>query len=508
MLFGLLIIAALGTTVTLSNRYFSPAELQDSFEKGQKLYALGDFEKAIKRYKVVLDIESIATIDVEQVSVTVGEFILPVRVAATYQLANTHNKLGLEKLQRSKFLENEGKTSESKKRYDEARADLELSLEFFGRLLTDPSVEERTRVMAQYQILETNYELEDYDQVVIEANKLINDFPNSVYETAAYYDLGWANYERGNYGDAIENFQAVLTLAPRGSRSDRALFQVAESYGKLEDHDRALVYLDRLIDRYDFDAMTEEELIQMTTMKLKGLVEETARELVAKAQLKKGDIFADRGLVDEALVAYQVVPERYAAEAVLVENSHYKVAELIHESRGMDAAVSSYKSAITDVESRRFQAKTQLTIARLMFDEGKYEDAAAEYRVYLSAYPDQAVRLGFQEDKVLLRLGNCFQFAGHDKSASDPDGSQPLLDQAITHYERLLEEYSESPLREDAVFGLGFTHQIKGNNDQARSQFSRLVKDAADHAAAPNALMQLARIAFEEKDFGQAEDHY
>ena len=83
MLFGLLIIAALGTTVTLSNRYFSPAELQDSFEKGQKLYALGDFEKAIKRYKVVLDIESNATIDVEQVSVTVGEFILPVRVAAT-----------------------------------------------------------------------------------------------------------------------------------------------------------------------------------------------------------------------------------------------------------------------------------------------------------------------------------------------------------------------------------------------------------------------------------------
>ena len=114
--------------------------MQDSFEKGQKLYALGDFEKAIKRYKVVLDIESNATIDVEQVSVTVGEFILPVRVAATYQLANTHNKLGLEKLQRSKFLENEGKVSESKKRYDEARADLELSLEFFGRLLTDPSV--------------------------------------------------------------------------------------------------------------------------------------------------------------------------------------------------------------------------------------------------------------------------------------------------------------------------------------------------------------------------------
>jgi tetratricopeptide (TPR) repeat protein len=141
--------------------------------------------------------------------------------------------------------------------------------------------------------------------------------------------------------------------------------------------------------------MTEEELIEMTTLKIKGLVEETARELVAKAQLKKGDIYASRDMIEEALAAYEVVPERYSSETVLVENSHYKVAELIHKTRGLDAAISSYKSAITNVESRRFQAKTQLTAARLLFDAGRYDQAAAEYRVYLSAYPDQAARLGF-----------------------------------------------------------------------------------------------------------------
>ena len=508
MLFGLLILAALGTTVTLSNRFFSPAELQDSFEKGQKLYALGDFEKAINRYMSVLETESNATIDVEQVDVTVGEFILPVRVAATYQLANTYNKLGLEKLQRSKFLETEGKEAESRQRYGEARDDLGKSLEYFDRLLTDPDVEERTRVMAQYQILETNYELEDFDQVIIEANNLIENFPNSLYETAAYYDLGWANYEQANYREAIENFEEVLTLAPRGSRSDRALFQIAESYGNLEDHDRALIYLDRLIDRYDFDAMTEEELIEMTTLKIKGLVEETARELVAKAQLKKGDIFAGRGMVDEALAAYEVVPERYSAESVLVENSHYKVAELIHETRGLDAAISSYKSAITSVESRRFQAKTQLTVARLLFDAGRYEQAAEEYRVYLSAYPDQAARLGFQEDKVLLRLANCFQFDGQDRKAEDPAGSSSSLDQAASYYRRLLEEFPDSPLVQDAVFGLGFTHQLQGDNEGARQNFDQLAVSHPDHPAAPNALLQLARIAFEVEDLQEAQSKY
>ena len=74
----------------------------------------------------------------------------------------------------------------------------------------------------------------------------------------------------------------MLILAPRGSNADRSLFQIAESYDKLGQYEDALEYLDRLIARYDFAQMTEEEIIEMTTLKLKGLVKETARELVAK----------------------------------------------------------------------------------------------------------------------------------------------------------------------------------------------------------------------------------
>lgn len=101
---NLLLVAVMGTTIAMSTRYFSPQELQDRFEKGQKLYALGDYSKAVEHYEAILSTNSNAMIDVEQVDVSVDEFILPVQVAATYQLANTYNKLGLEKLQRSSTL--------------------------------------------------------------------------------------------------------------------------------------------------------------------------------------------------------------------------------------------------------------------------------------------------------------------------------------------------------------------------------------------------------------------
>ena len=40
----LLMLAVIGTTASLSTRFFSPVELQDRFEEGQKLYALGAYD--------------------------------------------------------------------------------------------------------------------------------------------------------------------------------------------------------------------------------------------------------------------------------------------------------------------------------------------------------------------------------------------------------------------------------------------------------------------------------
>ena len=159
ILVNLLLIAAVGAAATLSTRFFSPVELQDRFEEGQKLYALGDYDRAIERYEVILSTESNAMINVEDVTVSVDEFILPVRVGATYQLGNTYNKLGLEKLQRSQFLRSEQKEAEADARYEEALQDLNKSRDHFRTLAADESVDDRTRVMAQYQMIQTSYQL-------------------------------------------------------------------------------------------------------------------------------------------------------------------------------------------------------------------------------------------------------------------------------------------------------------------------------------------------------------
>lgn len=509
MLFlNLLIVGALAASVGLSNRFFSPVELQDRFTEGQRLYALGDYEKAIRHYDAILSTQSNAMINVEEVTVSVDEFILPVRVAATYQLANSYNKLGLELLRRSNYLRAEHNEQEAQERYAEAVEKLNVSLDYFRKLAGDPKVEERTRVMAQYQILETNYQLKNYEQTIQEGQKLLHDFPNSVYEASTYYDIGWSYFELKDYSKAIENFEQVLILAPRGSNADRALFQIAESYGELKEYDQALQYLDRLIGRYDFAAMTEEELIEMTTLKLKGLVKETARELVAKAQMKKGDIYANSGQLDKALEAYAVIPQAYAAEPVLVQNSYIRTAELLQKQRGTQVAIAAYKNAMEKVEDRQFQARTQLTVALLLFEEKEYKKAADEYQIYLDAYGDVAARIGFDRDKVLFRLGQCYQTHGQQLRDQNPAEAGAAFDRALSFYRQLVDQYSGSSLLPDAVFGLGFSYQMKGDDGAARPFYQQMVDRYPQHPATPSALLQLARMEYAAGGLAPARDLY
>ena len=494
---NILLIAVAATTVGLSNRYFSPQELRDRFEKGQKLYALGNYEKAIPHFETILSTTSNATINVDRVTVAVDEFILPMRVAATYQLGNTFNKLGLEKLKRSQFLLAEKNEALAQVRYDEALRDLNTCLEYFGRVIRDERIDRRTRVMALYQTVQTHYQTQDYESAIREAKRIIADFPNSIYETAAFYDIAWSYFELGKHEQAIEHFREVLILSPSGTRSDRALLQIATSYEQLGEYDRALDYLGRLIRRHDFTLMSEQEIIEMSTLKLKGIVKETVRELVAMAQLKQGDIYGRQEQIDRALEAYAAVPRDYGAELRSVQDSYLRAAELVHEHRGTGAAVNAYKYAIEQVDDKKFQARTQLQVARLLFDERQFEEAAAEYDIYIKAYADIASRIGFTLDEALFRMAQSHQAHGEKIRGSEPAEASAALDRALSLYGQLRDEYGDGELMPEVLFGMGYCHQLQGNRPMAWAAFAELVKKYPDHEAAPNGLLQMARVQYE-----------
>lgn len=485
---------------------FFPTEeqIQDRFALGQRYYAANDHENCVKIFKEIEEMPNYPLLNVDRIEVRIEELVLPIRVAATYQLGNSYRNVGRTLLERSENALAEGDTSLAGRRRKEARRAFDEAKGHYGRIVDDPKAPYEVRVMAQYQIVRADFQMGNYPEAVADVEELLRRFPGSDYEEAAIYDMGWAYHYMGKYEECIATFRKLLEISHDDIKLDRATFQIAESHLALGRYDDAVRWFRRLVDKYDFSKMTEEELQAMKVQRLRGLVKETTRELVAKAQIRIGDTYAEQGKVAEAIEAYSLVSERYPQEIVLVEESYERMADLVFRERGVDEGVRVLREAMEVVDDPAFRARAQLRIAKSLYDAGRYPEAVEEYQVYMKAYGEVAREVGFALDDATFMVAEGYRHMAEE----DTSAAEGLYLEATSHYRGLLSSYPSSPRAPDALYGLGLSYYGLGLPDSASSCFSRVLELYPSAPVAPYALMWHARLKFEGGDYEGAVDSY
>jgi outer membrane assembly lipoprotein YfiO len=501
----IVLVFALGTITT---RFFPTEErIQDRFALGQTYYAANDHENCVRIFREITETPNYSLLNVDAIDVSIGELVLPIRVAATYQVGNSHRNVGSTRLERSRNAAAEGDSALSKDRRAEAEAAFASAKESYRRIADKDAAPLHVRVMAQYQIVHADYQMESYPEVIEDARELLKRFPGSAYEEAAIYDMGWAYYYMEEYEKCIETFRKLMAVSEDALKLDRALFQMAESSFALSAYDQAIAWYERLVNQYDFAGMTEKELEAMKVQRLRGLVRETTRELVAKAQIRIGDTYAEQGEVDEAIGAYSLVSERYPQEQALVEKSYDSMADMVLNQRGVDAGVAVLRNAIENVDHRTFQAKAQLKIARALFDVERYGEAIDEYRVYVKAYGDIAAAVGYTLDRAYFMIAEAYREMGQsdaDTAGGDLPAENSYYREAVTYYSMLLSEYPLSVRTAEATYGLGHAYRGLTMTDSAMVYFRKTVDRYPSASVAPYALVWQARLGFMEEDFEEA----
>lgn len=485
--------------IGLSRLSPSVPEMRDKFGLAQKYYAAKDYDTGVQLFRELVDTPSNPVLNVDTLHVWVDDLRLPLHLAATYQLGNSDRNMGAELLERAQSALSVGDTTRAAQRKAEAFAALRDSRGQFGRLVREETVPPDVRVMSQYQIIRADYTMEEYRAVIQDVRFLLEAFPGSEYEDVALYDMAWAQYNLEEYTDAIKSFQRVLEVSKDVVRRDRSVFQTAESYSHLGDQDTAIVWFERLVNAYDFTAFTEREIEAMKALKIRGVVRETTRELVAKAQIRIGELLAGQGRVEEAIEAYARVPLRYPQEQLLVEQAYSRAANLILERRGLDAGIRAYQQAIENVDRKAFQATIQLQIARALFDAQRYREAVDAYQVYAKAYGDVARAVGFDLDKTTFKIADGYRSLGVSLLEQDSTRAAEALRQALVYYDALLAEYAATPLRVDAESGRAATYHALGQPERALGLYLEVADRYPDHPAAPSALLQAARIQYASK---------
>ncbi len=489
------LLAAAGTY--LATRTPTESELVSSFQEAQRFYAEGAYDQAIDEYTDVSRVRS-RVLAVEQVQVVVGEESFPLQEAAAYQIGNAYSKLYEEYDRFAEEARNAARRAEYRSLADTSFA---RAIAAFRRVIASGGNEVLT-VQAHGRLIDLYFSAEAYPDVIIASREMTAAHSDDPHVIVAYYNTGWAYYETKRFARAIESFQALLSRFTSGYRADRSLFQIGECHRERGEFEEAIEAYRRLVERQRIGELTDEELLQMKREKLAGLVDETALELAAKAEIRVGTCFTSLGRFDEGLEAYQRVISLFSTERQLVEEAYLRLADL-HQARGdEDAALRTYREAIDESQDRTLRARIQYALAERLFGQGDYERAIQEYRIYLQGYGDIARSAGFSEGRVRYRVGSGYQqLAQPHLQSGDAPAAASWLDLAIAQYDTLCADPA-SPYFLDSQFNRAVAFQALGTPAamaRARGEFEAIIDAAGDELYVQRSLGQLAELLF---DFG------
>lgn len=480
----------------LSFRAPTEQELIASFTEAQRFYAEGAYDQAIDRYREVSVVRS-RVLDAETIQVVVGEDHYPVQEAALYQMGNAYNKRFSD--YRS-FSQND--LSRSSEYLQLADSSYVQSVDSFEKVIRSASSKE-LKGLAHGRLIETHFEAKKYEDVVSASQRLIDEYGADDYALPGFYNLGWAHYEMGDYNASIEAFVDLVENYPNGYRTDRSLFQIGECYLAMDDCGSAVEYYQRLVQRQRIDELSEDQLAAMQREKLAGLVDETALELAAKAEIRTATCYGKIGEYEAGVASFRRVIKSFASERTLVEEAYLRLADMYEQRGDLDESVRTYREAIDISSDRSLRARIQFALAEKLFSQKQYEAALSEFRVFIQGYGDMASSVGFPLDRVHYRMGNSYQQQAQLRmEEGDRAAAEPFLMRAVAYYDTILQEQN-TPYKWESLFNKAYALQTVGGADNERSaeRAYRSLIDEAGESYAQRALLQLSELSFQRGEY-------
>jgi tetratricopeptide (TPR) repeat protein len=278
---------------------------------------------------------------------------------------------------------------------------------------------------------------------------------------AVAYGMGRVAEERGEYAQAVEQFQRALTLQPRASVIH---YNLGQAYRELGEFDRAEEALAR--SGPSRVAMADPLMHELTTLAIGAL-----------PHLARGHTAAREGRLAEAESAYR---QAVAADAANVR-AHERLATLLVRRGNPEAAVEHF-GVVVRLEPENAQVHSDLGV--LLSELGR-NDRALEHL-------GRAVELEPGLLDALLTLGNVQARTGR-------------LDEAEATFRKVLENDGENG---DARLGLGVVLAQTGDFEEAVVELQAAVRQIPEGGRAPRVHFGLAEALVRTGRLEEALPHY
>ena len=436
-----------------------PQNLKTSFDAGQSLYALGEFEGAIIEYSKIVKFASKA-VRTDSVRVVFGNDLeLPVVAAAWYQLGNAYKKSGQH----------------------------EKAVEAYRQVLDVGSVAEDFKSLVQFQVAETRFLAKEYGEAAKEYKRYVELFPKTPEAGKAYFYAGWSEFNTKEYDQSIETLNGMLAAYPQDRYAPDSQFRIASSFYEKGEYAKAVEMAQIVLDKYPNSPV------------------------IAQALYLEANAYDQMGRDEEAIKAYRDVRNLYDRMFELLrgsfregknvdfenyrqlfETSSLRVAEIFRKTDQFEEAYQELIAAQETAEERFYKAKVQMRIGDNYMEWEKFDEAWTAYNQVIELYGDTPYPPNAQYQK-----GEAKYFAG-DYAAARED------------YLQLLEDYpdSDTGLRSAALYSAGWSAEKLGVVDQAIASYTQAVDNFPRSDQAPLCLLRIARLNYEQQKVEEAIEAY
>ena len=272
-------------------------------------------------------------------------------------------------------------------------------------------------------------------------------------------------------------YRKVFDLYPDSHWADDALYQYASRLARSQE--QQFIMLRRLISAYPDSEYADDSLYAIAYANYRLAEDEKSRN----SELAESDLYYNR-----ALRFFEQLISNYPGSS-LHNNSLFNRAMCYYGKGQWSIAQDEFRTLRIDLASDSIVHEVVYQLGRIAIETQQYEDAVSEFQNVV--------------DSGIQRLAPNAQFG-----IAQAFFSQSKYEEAISAYERTIENYPKSVAAQDSGFYIGWAYQRMGKNEEAIIQLEEAISLYPRNENAPNSLVFIAQIHYDQENSDGAIESY
>lgn len=395
---------------------------------------------------------------------------------------------------------------------------------------------------AHFRYGEYAYAATDYETAQAQYVAVLEGWPKSAFAPFALYGQGWSQLKTGQHKPAIASFTTLITEHPKHQLVPESHFaraicrrQAGQHEGVIQDVDEFLKSEPELANK--LDALYERGLAEIALKRpadaaatLEKLLQENPQYAAADKVLYEL-AWARKSMAKpeeqtQAIPVFARLAKDFPASPLAAE-AHFHVAEALYDEAKYQEAAAEYEAAKAKAEGPDLGEKSRYKLGWSRFQQRQYQEALDEFTAQAEKYPAGPLvpDARFMIAECLYRLEKydqalpAYLAANELKLPSPTIAALALLhggqsasqlkqwDQAIELFQRLLETQPDSPYLAETYYELAFAQQNDGQQDEALKSYEQAA-DRSQGAVGARARFMIGEACFGNKQYADAIRHF